>query len=109
MAGLLAAIEREVAVGSAEVREVFRIPKLGSVAGSYVAKGVIKRNCQIRLVRDEVVIFTGKISSLKRFKDDAKEVQNGYECGIGLENFHELAAGDMIEAYEIEEIERTEL
>jgi len=109
MAGLLGTIQREVSTGTAEVREVFRIPRLGSIAGSMVLDGKVLRNSRARVVREEVVIFEGKISSLKRFKDDAKEVAAGFECGIGLENFHEMEVGDLIEAYEIEEITRTEL
>jgi len=109
MAGLLGAIKREVSTGSAEVRQVFHIPKLGSVAGSYVVEGTIIRKSLVRLVRDEVMIFEGRINSLKRFKEDNKEVQAGYECGIGLENFHDLQEGDIIETYRIEEEERTEL
>jgi translation initiation factor IF-2 len=109
MAGLLAAIEREVSTGRAQVRQVFTIPKVGQVAGSMVIDGVIKRNSRARLVRDEVVVFEGKVNSLKRFKDDVKEVQTGYECGIGLENFYDIQENDTLECYEIEEIERTEL
>jgi translation initiation factor IF-2 len=109
MAGLLDAIKREVSTGRAEVRQVFKIPKVGSVAGSMVIDGVIKRNSMARLVRDEVVFFEGHINSLKRFKDDVKEVVSGYECGIGLENFYDIQEGDIVEAFEIEEIERTEL
>jgi translation initiation factor IF-2 len=109
MAGLLGAIQREVSTGKAEVRQVFRIPKVGSVAGSMVVDGVIKRNSMARLIRDEVVEWEGKVNSLKRFKDDVREVTQGYECGIGLENFYEIQEGDMLECYEIEEIERTEL
>ena len=109
MAGLLTAIQREVSTGSAEVRQVFRIPKLGSVAGSYVTEGTIIRNSLVRLVRDQVVIFEGKINSLKRFKEDSREVQSGFECGIGLENFHQLQEGDIIETFRIEEVARTEL
>lgn len=109
MAGLLGSIEREVFAGKAEVRQVFSIPKLGQIAGCMVLDGKITRNSRGRLIRDEVVIFEGKISSLKRFKDDAKEVVQGFECGIGLENFHEIAEGDLIETFEIEEIRRTEL
>ncbi len=109
MAGLLDSIKREVSTGTAEIREVFKIPKAGTIAGSYVIEGKIIRNSLVRLVRDEVMIFEGKISSLKRFKDDAKEVQSGYECGIGLENFHDLQEGDRIETFRIEEEERTEL
>ena len=109
MAGLLGSIKREVSTGRAHVRQVFTIPKTGSVAGSMVIDGVIKRNSRARLVRDEVVVFEGKVNSLKRFKDDVKEVQTGYECGIGLENFYEIQVDDILEAFEIEEIERTEL
>jgi translation initiation factor IF-2 len=109
MAGLLGAIKREVSVGSAQVRQVFRIPKLGAVAGSYVLEGKITRNSRVRVIRDEVVIFEGRINSLKRFKEDAKEVASGYECGIGLENWHDVAVGDLIDTYEIEEIARTQL
>ena len=109
MAGLLGSIKREVSTGRAEVREVFRIPKVGSVAGSMVLDGVIKRNSRARLVRDEVVVFEGKVNSLKRFKEDTKEVATGYECGIGLENFYDMEEGDVLECYEIEEIRRTEL
>jgi translation initiation factor IF-2 len=109
MAGLLGSIEREVSTGKAEVRQVFRIPKVGQIAGCMVIEGKITRNSRGRLVRDEMVQFEGKISSLKRFKEDAREVVQGYECGIGLENFHEIQEGDVIETYEIEEIQRTEL
>jgi len=109
MAGLLDAIEREVSTGKAEVRQVFRIPKVGSVAGSMVTDGLIKRNSMARLVRDEVMIWEGKVNSLRRFKDDVKEVQQGYECGIGLENFYEIQESDILECYEIEAVERTEL
>jgi len=109
MAGLLGTIQREVATGAAEVRQVFTIPKVGQIAGSYVTSGSIVRNSRGRLVRNEVVIFEGKINSLKRFKEDAREVQTGFECGIGLENFHDLQVGDVIETFRIEEIARTEL
>ncbi|MBE0567968.1 MAG: translation initiation factor IF-2 [Krumholzibacteria bacterium] len=109
MAGLLDAVKREVSTGRAQVRAVFRIPKVGSVAGSMVLDGVIKRNSKARLVRHEVVVWEGKVNSLKRFKDDVREVATGYECGIGLENFYEIAEGDVLECFEIEEVRRTEL
>jgi translation initiation factor IF-2 len=109
MAGLLGSIQREVSTGRAQVRAVFRIPKVGSVAGSMVLDGVIKRNSMARLVRDEVVMWEGKVNSLKRSKEDVREVKEGYECGIGLENFYEIQEGDVLECYEIEEIQRTEL
>ena len=104
MVGLLAPVKREKPLGKAEVRQLFVIPKLGQIAGSYVTEGLIRRNSQMRLVRDSVQIYIGKLTSLRRFKDDAREVQSGYECGIGLENFNEIQIGDIIEAYEIEEI-----
>jgi translation initiation factor IF-2 len=109
MAGLLDAVKREVSTGRAQVRAVFRIPKVGSVAGSMVLDGVIKRNSKARLVRDEVVLWEGKVNSLKRFKEDVREVHTGYECGIGLENFYEIEEGDVLECFEIEEVRRTEL
>ena len=100
MAGLLAPVEKEVYLGQAEVRQTFSLPKVGIIAGSYVADGKMLRNAGVRLLRDGVVIWTGRISSLKRFKDDAKEVARGQECGIGLENFNDIKVGDIIEAFE---------
>ncbi len=102
MAGLLSPDEKVVEIGAAEVRNVFKISKIGTIAGSYVIRGKIQRNAFGRLVRDQVVVFEGKLSSLKRFKDDAKEVAEGYECGIGIENFNDIKVGDVIEAYIIE-------
>jgi translation initiation factor IF-2 len=107
MAGLLAPVKREKPLGKAEVRQVFVIPKLGQIAGSMVTEGLIRRNAQMRLVRDNVQIYVGKLISLRRFKDDAREVQAGYECGIGLEGFNDIKVGDIVEAYEIEEIAAT--
>jgi translation initiation factor IF-2 len=83
------------------VRDLFKIPKIGIIAGCHVTDGVMRRNASARLVRDGVVIYTGKISSLKRFKEDAREVEAGYECGIGVENYNDLKAGDILEAFEI--------
>lgn len=100
MAGLLAPVQREVYLGQAEVRETFSVPKVGVIAGSYVADGKIVRNAGARLLRDGVVVYTGKISSLKRFKDDAREVVKGNECGVGLENFNDVKVGDIIETFE---------
>ena len=100
MAGLLAPVQREVYLGQAEVRNTFSVPKVGIIAGSYVADGKIARNAGVRLLRDGVVVYTGKISSLKRFKDDAREVVKGNECGVGLENFNDVKIGDIIEAFE---------
>ncbi len=97
----------EAVTGEAEVREVFSVPRVGKVAGCYVREGTITRGSKVRFLRDGVVIWNGAISSLKRFKDDAREVQSGFECGIGLENYQDLKPGDVIETYEVKEIART--
>ena len=107
LSGLLKPEQRERILGEAEVRQTFRVPKLGVVAGSYVRSGVIRRNASVRLVRDGVIVYDGKIGSLRRFKDDAAEVREGFECGIGLENYQDDKEGDIIEAYEVEEFART--
>ncbi len=104
MTGLLEPKFEEVITGLAEVRATFKIPKVGIVAGCYVKEGVINRNSQVRVIRDGVVIYTGKIASLKRFKEDVKEVPSGYECGIKIENFNDVKEGDLIEAFEVREI-----
>ncbi|MBN2032919.1 MAG: translation initiation factor IF-2 [Deltaproteobacteria bacterium] len=104
MAGLLAPILKETVIGRASVKEVFHVPKVGFVAGCYVTDGRVERNARARLLREEVVVFDGKISSLRRFKDDVKEVQTGYECGMALENFQDIKAGDVFEVYQVEEI-----
>ncbi len=106
MEGLLEPTFREKVVGRAEVREAFSIPNVGTIAGSYVLDGKITRNASARLVRDSVVIHTGKIASLRRFKDDAREVTSGYECGIGLDDFPDIKPGDVIEVFEQEAVER---
>ena len=103
MVGLLEPIYREEELGRAEVREVFRIPKIGAIAGSHVLDGVITRNAKVRLLRDHVVVYEGQISSLKRFKDDASEVRQGFECGIGLDRYQDIKEGDIIEAYKLVE------
>jgi translation initiation factor IF-2 len=107
LSGLLKPEQRERVLGEAEVRQTFRVPKLGLIAGSYVRSGGIKRNSRARLVRDGVVVYDGKIASLRRFKDDVGEVRDGYECGIGLENFQDVKDGDIVEAYEVEEVARS--
>ncbi len=104
MTGLLEPIYKEEVRGLAEVRATFKVPKVGIVAGCYVKEGVINRNHQIRVIRDGVVVYTGKIASLKRFKDDVKEVQAGYECGIKIENFNDVKVGDLLETFEVIEI-----
>ena len=106
MGGLLEPELREVFLGRAEVRAVFKIPKVGNVAGCYVQEGKINRNARVRLLRDGVVLFEGGLASLKRFKDDVREVVEGYECGIGIADFNDVKEGDIIEAYTIEQIPR---
>lgn len=106
MKGLLAPIYKENTLGHAEVRQTFKVPGVGVVSGCYVQEGKIARNAQVRLVRDGIVIHEGKIDSLKRFKDDAKEVAAGYECGIGLERYNDVKEGDIIEAFIMEQIAR---
>ena len=101
MTGLLTPIVKEQAVGLVEVREVFRISKVGAVAGCYVKEGVVKRNLPVRVLRDNVVIFDGSIDSLKRFKEDVGEVKSGFECGIGVRNYNDVKPGDQIEVYEL--------
>ena len=107
MEGLLAPQLKEQEVGKAEVRSIFRVPKVGIVAGCQVTEGIVKRNCQVRVIRDNIEIFQGNLSSLKRFKDDVKEVAAGYECGIGIENCNDLQEGDILEFYETIEVART--
>ncbi len=106
MKGMLAPEFKEVVIGHAEVRQTIHVPNVGTIAGSYVQDGKIARNAQIRVVRDGFVIFEDKISSLKRFKDDAKEVASGYECGVGLEKFNDIKEGDILEAFIMEEVAR---
>ena len=107
MEGMLAPKEEEKVVGTAEVRDTFRISKVGTVAGCYVLDGKITRNSRVRLIRDGIVVYTGEISDLKRFKDDVKEVTHGYECGLSIKNFNDIKAGDNVEAFEIVEVKRT--
>jgi translation initiation factor IF-2 len=106
MEGLLEPERREVPIGRAEVREVFHIPNKGAVAGSYVLSGSIKRGSRARVIREEMVVFEGTIDSLKRFKDDVREVQTGFECGIGMGGLTDVHANDLIETYDIEEVAR---
>ncbi len=102
--GLLAPTVKERIIGHAEVRQLFSVPKMGTIAGCYVSDGTISRaNTKVRVVRDQVTVYEGKIGSLRRFKDDAREVQQGYECGIGVENFNDIKLGDILEAYVVEE------
>ncbi|HLV10113.1 MAG TPA: translation initiation factor IF-2, partial [Halanaerobiales bacterium] len=107
MAGLLDPELKEEVTGRAEVRQIFRVPDVGNVAGLYVQEGLINRNYNVRLLRDGVVIFEGKISSLKRFEDDVREVKEGYECGLGIEGYNDIKVGDELEIYRIRKIKRT--
>ncbi len=107
MEGLLAPTFKEKTLGRIEVRETFHVSKVGTVAGCYVLDGKVVRNAKARLVRDNIVIWEGSLNSLKRFKDDVREVQSGYECGLGLENYNDIKVGDIIEAYEMEEVKST--
>ncbi|MDR2611005.1 MAG: translation initiation factor IF-2 [Clostridiales Family XIII bacterium] len=106
MKGLLDPEFREVVLGSAEIRETFKVPGIGVIGGAYVTNGLIRRNAKARVIRDGIVIYEGNISSLKRFKEDAREVNQGFECGIGVENYGDLKVGDVIEDFVVEEIER---
>jgi translation initiation factor IF-2 len=107
LSGLLAPEEQEVELGRAEVRALFRVPRLGTIAGCMVTHGVIARGWLARLVRDGTIVYTGRVGSLRRFKDDVREVTEGFECGIGLENFQDIHEGDVIETYEVREVART--
>jgi translation initiation factor IF-2 len=107
MVGMLAPISREKVIGKAEVRQVFNIPKAGTIGGSFVTEGKITRKAQLRLVRDSVVIYTGKVGSLRRFKDDVSEVAQGYECGLSIEGYGDLREKDIVEAFEVETIAPT--
>ena len=106
MKGMLDPEFKEVVLGTVEIRNTFKVPGVGIVGGAYVTSGKVVRNEQIRLVRDGIVIHEGKIASLKRFKDDAREVNQGYECGIGIENYNDIKEGDIIECFTMEEIAR---
>ena len=107
LSGMLAPDRKESVMGMVEIREVFKISRIGTVAGCYVTEGMIKRSAQIRLLRENVVIFTGELDSLKRFKDDVREVKSGFECGLSLKGYNDIEIGDKLEAFEIVEVART--
>jgi translation initiation factor IF-2 len=109
LVGMLAPEEVEETLGEAEVRALFRISRLGVIAGCYVTNGVVRRNARVRVVREGTVVYETTIASLKRFKDDVREVQAGFECGIQLEGFNDVKEGDVLEFYETREVERTDL
>ena len=104
MEGMLAPEYKEEILGTAEVREVFKITKVGTIAGCFVTEGVIQRNAEVRVIRDGIVIYTGKLGSLKRFKDDVKEVRNNFECGLNIDKFNDIKVGDVIECFHEVEI-----
>jgi translation initiation factor IF-2 len=105
--GLLRPEEREVVIGDAEVRQIFKVPRIGVIAGCFVRHGLITRQGRVRVVRDGVEVYSGTIGSLKRFKDDVREVREGFECGIGIDNFNDIKVGDVIENFRTEEVART--
>jgi len=107
MEGLLEPVYQENVLGRAEVRQTFHVPKFGTIAGCYVNDGRIERNARMRVLREQVVVYDGKMGSLRRFKDDVKEVKSGFECGIGVENFNDLKVGDILEAYELKAVKAT--
>lgn len=106
LSGMMSPDRKESIMGLVDVREIYRIPKVGVVAGCYVLDGIIKRNSLIRVLRDGLVIHSCELDSLKRFKDDVKEVREGFECGLSLRNFNDIQVGDQLEAYEIVETAR---
>jgi translation initiation factor IF-2 len=107
LSGLLAPAQRERIIGNAQILEVFEITKVGKVAGCRITDGIIRRNARVRLLRDDTVIHEGRLATLKRFKDDVREVKEGLECGMSFENYQDIRIGDVIEAYEVEEVART--
>ena len=106
MTGMLAPEFKQQIIGLAEVRDVFKSPKIGAIAGCMVIEGNVKRSNPIRVLRDNIVIYEGELESLRRFKDDVQEVRNGMECGIGVKNYNDVRAGDQIEVFEIVEVKR---
>jgi translation initiation factor IF-2 len=109
LVGMLSAVKTEETIGEAEVRETFRASRVGTIAGCMVTNGVLRRGSQARVIRDSTVIYTTTIDSLKRFQDDAREVSEGFECGVHLANFDDVKVGDVLEAFETREVERTSL
>ena len=106
MKGMLAPTLEEAVLGHVEIRELFKVSGVGTIGGSYVLDGKITRNSNVRVVRDDVVVYTGHLGSLQRMKDAVKEVNSGYECGLSIENYNDIKIGDIIEAYEIREVAR---
>jgi translation initiation factor IF-2 len=107
MKGMLEPTFEERVIGTAEVRDTFQVPKIGTIAGCSIIAGKVERNARVRVLREGVVIYTGRIGSLRRFKDDVKEVLTGFECGIGVEHFNDIKIGDNLEAFVLDEVEAT--
>jgi translation initiation factor IF-2 len=107
MSGMLTPDKKEEVIGMAEIRQVFRISKIGAIAGCMVTNGVVRRSAKLRLLRNNVVVFTGELDSLKRFKDDVREVKESFECGLNLKGYNDIVEGDVLEFFEIKEIART--
>ena len=107
MGGMLAPEQKEEPLGTAELRKVFVASKIGTVAGSMVTSGLVRRNCRFRLLRQNIVVYTGEVDSVRRLKDDVREVKEGFECGIKLKNYTDIAEGDQLEFFEIKEVART--
>ena len=107
LSGLLAPQRRENFLGYADIRQVFGVSKVGKVAGCMITEGIVRRGAKVRLLRDDVVIHDGTLKTLRRFKDEVREVREGYECGMAFENYQDIQVGDRIECYEVEEIART--
>jgi translation initiation factor IF-2 len=109
MLGMLEPDYKENVIGKAEIRRTYKISSIGTIAGCYVLDGKITRNSSVRIIRDGIVVFESELASLKRFKDDVKEVAQGYECGLSIEKFNDIKEGDIVEAYVMEEIKKKEL
>ena len=107
MSGMLTPDKKEEVIGTAEIRQVLKVSKIGSIAGCMVTSGVVRRTAKLRLLRSNVVIYTGELDSLKRFKDDAKEVKESFECGLTIKNYNDIQEGDALEFFEVREIART--
>jgi translation initiation factor IF-2 len=107
MSGMLAPEKREETIGTVEIREIFTVSKIGNIAGCMVTEGIVRRGSRVRLLRDSVVVWTGELDSLKRFKDDVREVREGFECGLTLKNNNDIKIGDQLEVFEVKEVART--
>ena len=105
MKGMLAPVYEDVVIGQAEVRQTYKVSRVGTIAGSYVTDGSIRRDCGVRLIRNGIVVYEGKLGSLRRFENDVKEVSTGYECGMTIMNFNDIKEGDIIEAFEAQQVD----